>query len=199
MYDACVMSEGLRVGRRQVAIAVVVAALLVGLALASGVGLPGSGGSSSASSGGAPGSPLPTPDIYHRIAGTVQSTVQHLGGDTLQITYTVRDTGKIPIAGFQIYGDPANLFRVRGRPGWQFFGNGICGQDHPGILIFWSTTTTSGTVIPPGGQGTFSFRVNTAGTAASKYALSWGQAAPLYGNVTVPQRSSLKPSGPCGS
>ncbi|HEX6508873.1 MAG TPA: hypothetical protein VF221_14695 [Chloroflexota bacterium] len=184
--------------RRFVSVIVLALAVLVGLALAAGASLPGLGASSTSPS------PTPTPTAISatptsgpKVQGTVSSAVRRIGAQTLEFTYIVRDTGSMPIAGFQIYGDIANLFDVRGMPGWTFFGSGVCGQQHGSVLIFWSTASQSQSVIHKDQTGRFSFRVNTTGQTTSKYALSWAQATPLFGTIPGPRASTMKAGGPC--
>jgi hypothetical protein len=126
---------------------------------------------------------------------TVKAT--HLKGHTWQFRYAVRNTGTDPIAGFQLTSAAANLFRIRTQPGWSYYGSGVCGEKHPGILIYWSTATTSRGVIRPRRIGQFIFQVNTGGLRKMLYALSWDSAAPQFGSVVGPAASTLARSGPC--
>jgi len=130
------------------------------------------------------------------VKGSVTVSVHHLSGHTYRFLYTVRDTGKTPIAGFQINGNQANLFNVKG-PGWNVFGNGICNGSNAGLLVYWSTNSAAPNRINPGKSATFGFDVNTSGTIESTDALSYGTDNPMFSNVQAPKPSSLPAGGPC--
>jgi len=109
----------------------------------------------------------------------------------------VHNTGKVPIAGFQLNAAPPNLFHVSSRSGWGLFGSGVCNGNQQGVLIYWSTGAALASGIQPGKSGQFGFTVNTTAPVAGHYALSYGPSAPQFGDVTVPAPSSLPTSGPC--
>jgi hypothetical protein len=122
----------------------------------------------------------------------------HLKGHTWQFRYVVRNTGTVPIAGFQLTSPRANLFHISGQSNWSYYGSGVCGQKHADILIYWSTATRSTRVIRPKHTAQFAFRVNTTGIRKMLYSLSWDAAAPQFGSIAGPAASSLQTSGPCG-
>jgi hypothetical protein len=129
-----------------------------------------------------------------QVAGTVTVQARRLSGNTWHFRYVVQNTGTEPIAGFQLSAPRSNLFHVKTRSGWSFFGSGVCGGNPAGVLIYWST---NGNVIPPKKRGHFAFDVNTTGVTSVDYALSWGTAAPAFGKVQGPNPSSLPTSGAC--
>lgn len=175
--------------RRTVLAAVFAGVILIGLVLATG------GGFSTSTS---PQSPPPPPPPKQSgtptpMRGTVRLAVRHLTGHTYSFTYTVHNAGKLPVAGFQLNGQGANLFHVRGPSGWLAFGNGVCAGKYPGVLVYWSTGRGG---IEPGKSGRFSFMVNTGGETTLPYSLSQGQSV-LFGHTRGPQPSSLPASVRC--
>jgi hypothetical protein len=130
------------------------------------------------------------------VQGEVVAKVEHLHGNLWQFLYTVRNTGKTPIAGLQINGPRANLFDVTARRGWGVFGAGICGGKYPDVLTYWSTGG-SGAVIHPNQSAVFGFKVRTSGSLPRLYALSGGQASPQFGRFLGPAASNLPADGAC--
>ena len=182
---------------RLVAIALVAGAVLLALVIATG------GASTGPSSSSAPPVPTAAPASPTQapatgpVKGTVQVQARHLRGSTWQFVYTVRNTGTVPIAGFQLNAPRSNLFNIRGKVDWTFFGGGVCGGPQPTVLIYWSTGAGPSKTIPPKGFGQFSFQVNTSGTGPVGYSLSYGTSTPLFGTVQGPRPSNLKAGGPC--
>lgn len=177
---------------RLIAIALIALALLAAMVWATGGGF----------EAGPPPTPqptaLPTPTVNPvRVVGSVSGAAYHLSGHTWRFTYTVRDTGRVPIAGFQLNGPAANLGKIQGKMGWLAFGSGVCKQNYPGILVYWSINSASPSVIRPGRTGTFSFVAATNGTAQDGFSLSWGNAGPLFGKVIGPAQSTLPAPAPC--
>jgi hypothetical protein len=125
--------------------------------------------------------------------------VDHVSRTTWQFIYSVKNTGTVPIAGFELTDPLANLYHVRGRTGWAYYGGGVCGGNHPGVLIYWSTGANSGYELPPSRTMHFRFAVNTTGTAVLHYSLSWGSAAPQFGTILGPAASSMPTTGPCST
>ena len=191
------MSESPSRTRRLVGTVVLPAAILIVLLLASGNNFfsgestPAAPVSENATAG------VPPTSAAGRIQAMVSVAIHPLGGQTYRYTYTVRNVGKVPIAGFQINGQRANLFAIRGVSRWSRFGNGVCGEKYPGVLVYWSTGSASPTVIRPGKTGRFGFDVNTRGHAADVYSLAYGQATPQFGTIAAPAPSTLPVSGPC--
>jgi hypothetical protein len=145
----------------------------------------------------ATGGPAPTaPPARGAVKGAVTVSVTHLKGSTYRFTYTVHDTGKTPIAGFQINGPQANLFHLV-NSGWGVFGSGVCGGKHPDLLVYWSTSDAATNQIKPGKTRTFGFDVNTSGQIAGTYAVSYGTAAAQFGQTKRPAGSTLPTTGPC--
>lgn len=173
---------------RTIAVIVIACVLLLALVFAT------SGGLSSSSTPSA--QPTSAPAVTVPIKGSVSVRRRHLSGHTWEFSYTVHDTGTSPIAGFQINGQPANLFAVRAKPGWPVFGSGICHGKYPGVLVYWSTGAGPGP-IQPGKTGRFSFKVNTSGSLPLRYSLSFGANPPLFGTTEGPAPSSRRASGPC--
>jgi hypothetical protein len=183
---------------RLVAVALVAGAILVALVIATGGGSAGPSGSSAppAAPTAAPAPPT-QPAVAGAVKGTVRVQARHLHGSTWQFVYTVRNTGKVPIAGFQLNAARSNLFTIRGLTDWTFFGGGVCGGPQPTVLIYWSTGAVVGSTIAPNGSGQFSFQVNTSGPAPVGFSLSYQTATPFFGTVQGPRPSTLKASGPC--
>ena len=186
--------------RRLMAAALLAVALLLGLIVGTGGGIPGFGSSNTSPVNAPPVNGATTPAAAP-VSGHVNSDVTvkatHLGGTVWRFLYTIHNRGSTPIAGFQINGPTANVFHRVSRQGWSSFGSGVCGRRLPGILIYWSTTTSSQTVIPPKQSGQFGFTVNTSAVAPVGYSLSWGSAAPEFGNTRGPAASTLPASGSC--
>jgi hypothetical protein len=130
------------------------------------------------------------------VQGTVSVSVQRLSGHTFRFRYTVRDTGRTPIAGFQLNGAKANLFHLVD-PGWNPFGSGVCNGNNGTLLIYWSTSTGAANQIAPGHSAHFGFDVNTTGQSSATYAVSYAKAAAQFGSTKGPAGSSLPASGPC--
>jgi len=186
--------------RRLIAAASLAVALLFGLIVSTGGGIPGFGSSNTSPANGPPLNDTTTPaaaPASGHVSGEVTVNATHLGGAVWQFLYTIHNRGNSPIGGFQINGPTANLFHRVGRQGWSSFGSGVCGRQLPGILIYWSTTTSSPTVIAPKQSGQFGFTVNTSGVSPVGYSLSWGSAAPEFGNTRGPAASTLPTSGSC--
>ena len=193
------MTEPLQNKQRLIVVAVLAGAILLALVLASGGGtsLPGSGSSE-------PTAAVPTAVISTATAAPAENPVQglvtvsykHLKGHTWRFLYTVRNTGKTAIAGFQLNGPRANLFHIKGS-GWNYFGSGVCGGNNPGLLIYWSTNSAAPDVIRQGQSRQFGFDVNAGTPVTSVYSLSYGTARPQFGKVQAPSGSSLNASGSC--
>ena len=185
---------------RTVAIALVAGAILVALVIASGGGL--STSSSPTPAPAPPATPVPAvstapPAPGGGLRGTVTVKVDHVSRTTWQFIYGVKNTGTVPIAGFELTDPLANLYHVGGRTDWAYYGGGVCGGNHPGVLIYWSTGGNSGYELPPNRTTHFRFTVNTTGTAVLHYSLSWGSAAPQFGTILGPAASSMPTTGPC--
>lgn len=129
------------------------------------------------------------------IHGDVTVSVTHLSGHTLRFRYVVHDVGSSPIAGFQLSGNPANLFHIVTPTGWGYMGS-YCGQRQGGVLIYWSAPTAR--AITHGHSAAFGFDVNTDGTTNLQYSLAWENAVPQFSPVRGPLGSTLPASGPCG-
>lgn len=191
---------------RLIAIAVLAVAILVALIVATGGGFPSqSGGNAPAPAPPAtPPAPRPakaTPPAAvpsGQIQGTVSEVTHRLGGHAWQFLYTVRNTGKVPIAGFQLNGLRVPLYHLTTRSGWGFFGTG-CGGNYPNVLIYWSTGSTSPSRIGRGQTAMFGFKAETASTTRLDYSLSFGQAHPAFGVTTGPAPSTLPAPGGCGT
>lgn len=188
--------EKLRKNPKIIASAVLPAVLLIVLVLATGAGnLFGGSGSPSQSPNT---NPAPTaPVTQGAVQGRVSVSAHHISGHLWQFTYTVDDTGKTPIGGFQINGPSANLFGVSGRSGWAVFGAGVCQGHFPSMLVYWSTGPGSPTEIKPNDTVTFAFKANTTGTSKRLYSLSWGQATAQFAQIEGPAPSNLPASGKC--
>jgi hypothetical protein len=178
--------------RRVVAVGLLAVAILIGLYIATGGSLPSLSLSSS-------NTPVPTPLVTTGPTGTIHGTVQahvtHLKGTLWRFEYTIRNTGKAPIAGLQISGTPANLTKISARAGWNYYGAGVCKGSAKGILIYWSTGAGSPTEIHPGQSVTLSFETRTKGTTHDQYSLSWDGATPQFGTLTAPAPSTLPVTG----
>lgn len=188
------MSGRRRLNTRLIAIVLLAGAVLVAVVIATG-------GTNSTSSPGPTSGPA-TPVAQStgpvlQIQGAVTVSVRHLAGHTWEFWYRVRNTGRVPLAGFEISSATANLFHIRGRSGWSYYGSGVCGGQHPGVLIYWSTSTASPRIVKPGHRAHFIFDVNTSGPTQVRYSLSWDSAAPQFGTVQGPAGSVLKASGKC--
>ncbi len=188
--------------RRLVAAALLAVALLFGLIVTTGGGIPGFGSSNTSPSSAPPVNDATAPavaPVSGQVNGDVTVKATHRGGTVWQFLYTIYNRGNTPIAGFQINGPTANLYHRVSRQGWSSFGSGVCGRRLPGILIYWSTTTSSPTVIAPKQRRQFGFTVKTSGVAPVGYSLSWGSAAPEFGNTRGPAASTLPTSGSCNA
>jgi hypothetical protein len=130
------------------------------------------------------------------VKGSVAVVVRHLSGHTYQFRYTVRDTGRTPIGGFQINGPKSNLYHLVD-PGWHAFGAGVCNGHDPNLLVYWSTSQDAANLIRPGKSARFGYDVNTSGQTAATYAISYGTAAAQFGRTQAPAASTLPASGPC--
>ncbi|HZU12426.1 MAG TPA: hypothetical protein VFB58_06270 [Chloroflexota bacterium] len=188
------MEEHLPSTRRLIVVALIAAAVLFGLVIAMG------GVTITSPSSIAVVTVLPTPKTAPpttqptgQVKGRVTLSVQRLAAGTWRFRYTVHDTGTLPIAGFQVNGPTANLYHIV-NPGWIFFGSGVCGQKHPGLLIYWSTNSTP---IEPGKAATFGFDVKTRGTIHAIYSVSYGTSAPEFGSTRGPAASSIPAAGSC--
>jgi hypothetical protein len=177
--------------RRTVAIGLLALVIVAGLFIASGWSLPSFGTGSTA--GGASPTPVTQPTFgpSASIEGRVTVHIKKLGGTARRFSYTIKNSGNVPIAGLQINGATANLYAISTRRLWNFFGSGVCHRGPAGILIYWSTGLNSPTVIKPGAQLTLSFDTRTRGTTEDGYSLSWANAAPQFGRVLGPKGSSL--------
>jgi hypothetical protein len=185
--------------RRLIAVAVIAGAVLLALVIATGGSLSGPGGSGAAPPTIVPPAVAPTAiplGAGGTIKGAVTVSAHHLKRHTWRFIYTVRDTGKLPIGGFQLNAPTSNLFHIANYRGWNFYGSGICRGSPNGLLIYWSTSAT-GTVIKPKHTAHLGFEVNTSGVGPGTYALSWGASAPQTGKTRVPIQSSLPTTGPC--
>lgn len=128
-----------------------------------------------------------------QVKGTVSVSARRIGAGTWRFRYTVKDTGRLPIAGFQINGPTANLYHIV-NPGWIYFGSGVCGQKHPGLLIYWSTNAAA---IKPGKSVTFGFDVKSRGSIRATYSISYGTSPPQFGAVRAPAASTIPAPGRC--
>lgn len=173
---------------RTIAVIVIACVLLLALVLAT------SGGLSSSSTPSSP--PTSPPAATVSVKGDVTARVKRISRHAWEYRYTVHDTGASPIAGFQINGQAANLYAVSASPRWPVFGSGICHGKYPGVLVYWSTGAGAGP-IQPGKTGHFSFRVDTSGSRALRYSLSFGANAPFFGTAEGPAPSSLPARGAC--
>ena len=194
------MSKPAANNRRLIAAALLAVALLLGLIVSTGGGIPGFGSSNTSPANPPPVNDATTPavaPVSGHVNGDVTVKAAHLGGAVWRFLYTIHNRGNTPLAGFQINGPTANLYHRVGRQGWSSFGSGVCGRRLPGILIYWSTTTSSPTVIAPKQSGQFGFTVNTSGIAPVGYSLSWGSVAPEFGNTRGPAASTFPTSGSC--
>jgi hypothetical protein len=131
------------------------------------------------------------------VQGQVSVSAKRLQATLWRFVYTVRDTGKTPIGGFQLNGPQANLFGVSGRPGWTTFGAGVCKGNYPNMLVYWSTGSNIRTEIKPGQTVTFRYEVNGTGTIKRLYSLSWDGATAHFGQIDGPAPSNLPAAGPC--
>ncbi len=186
--------------RRLIAAALLAVALLLGLIVSTGGGIPGFSSSNTSPANAPPVNDATTPaatPVSGHVNGDVTVKATHLGGTVWRFLYTIHNRGNTPIAGFQINGPTANLYHRVSRQGWSSFGSGVCGRRLPGMLIYWSTTTSSPTVIAPKQSSQFGFTVNTSGVVPVGYSLSWSSAAPEFGNTRGPAASTLPTSGSC--
>lgn len=135
--------------------------------------------------------------ITQHVAVKVKATSKHLHGKLWRFVYAVKNIGQTPVAGFQLNGSASNLFNISGRRTWAVYGTGVCHGGPAQLLIYWSTGTSSSTVLSPGASATFGFEVNTSGSTSLSYTASWGDADYAAGNVQGPAPSSLPASGPC--
>lgn len=161
-------------------------AILFAAVLATGVGpLP-------SSTSGVPnaGTPAPPAATGSQVFGSVASNTRHLGGHTWMFSYTVKNTGRLPITAFQVNGARAHLFDAVAPAGWKATGPGVCGGRPSRVLIFWSTTEPAAQ-LRSNATAHFSFRVNTRGTRLLTYFLSWRTALPSTGRTQGPAGSSL--------
>jgi hypothetical protein len=134
------------------------------------------------------------------VTGTVTVAATHLGKDRYHFDYTVRNTGRKPIGGFQINASRVNLYDVSGPPGWSYYGSGVCGGKHGIVLIYWSAGPVTGTPIRSAGHARFSFDVNTdAIDKQGHYSISWDEARPSFGPVSVPAPRTSQAPRPCPS
>lgn len=180
--------------RRLIVIAVLATAILLALVIAmGGTSIPTPGAAGAITSIPAPTVAPAVSMAPNPVRGVVTVTSTHLRGQTWRFRYTVRATGKTPIGGFQLNGNSANLFNIVG-PHWSFYGSGVCGQRHPGLLIYWSTSTTP---IQPRHAAHFGFDVNTTRVSSTSYSLSFGASAPQSGTTRAPAPSALRATGPC--
>lgn len=188
------MSQNRSTNPRLVAIALLAGLILLALVVATGGGFPGQGTS------GPPPPPVaqepPTVPAGGQMHGAVTISLHHLGGHTWRFLYVVRNTGSVPIAGFQINAPRSNLFHITGMSGWSYYGSGVCGGNYQGVLIYWSTGPVGPTPIAPKGNAHFGFDVNTTGNVSAEYSLSWTNFA-TFGTTRAPAASSLPPSGSC--
>lgn len=180
---------------RLIVILLVALTLLLALVVATG------GGSSGSSNPPATIAPIVTsPPLQisaQQVRGRVTVRVKRVGPQTWRFVYQVRNTGPIPIAGFQINSGASNLFHVREPSGWKAYGAGVCRGNYPGILMYWSTGASGLNTIPSNTTRRFSFSVRTTGTKVARYSLSWRSAQPKFGAVREPAPSSLPSSTPC--
>ena len=172
--------------------------LLVALVIATGGGNIFGGSSSNPPQVQGPGTIQPTPvPARESVQGSVTAAAAHIKGRLWRFTYNIHNTGRTPIAGFQINGPRTNLSVITGRKGWAIFGAGVCGGRFPNMLVYWSTGPGSPTEIKAGETVTFSFDAATTGTARRLYSLSWSQAAAQFAQVTGPAESNLPAPGRC--
>jgi hypothetical protein len=134
-----------------------------------------------------------------QVRGKVTVRTMRAAAQSWRFTYYVRNTGPIPIAGFQINSNAADLFRVRQPRGWTAYGAGVCHGNYPGILIYWSTSASGLHTVPSNATRRFSFFVRTRGTKAVRYSLSWRSARPEFGKIVDPAPSSLPATARCNS
>jgi hypothetical protein len=181
---------------RWIVIPLLAGAILIGLFLATG-----GGGQSSSSSAPAPTPTTAPTTLPPAPTGQIQALmsvrIRHVTAHTWSFNYRIQNTGRLPVAGFELNGPQANLFHIQGRASWAFYGSGVCKQQHPGVLIYWSVGAASLRTIPPKHIAHFKFTVNTTGTAPLRYSVSWGSATPLFGVIAGPAPSSMPTTGPC--
>lgn len=193
------MDEGMPSARRLIVVALIAAALLLALVIAMGgttLPSPTSGAITTPPTSAPAPTSAPQTQPAGAVKGTVTATAQHLSGHTWRFRYVVHNTGKVPIAGFEINTATSNLFNIKG-PAWNVFGSGVCKGNNPGLLVYWSTNSGATDHIAPDGTASFSFEVNTTGPTSAGYSLSYGTAAPQFGQTKVPEGSSLPATGPC--
>jgi hypothetical protein len=173
-----------------VAVGLLAIAVLIGLYIATGGSLPSLGLGSS--TGATPAPPaVGSPTSSGSIKGTLTVSATKLKGSLWRFAYTIHNTGTVPIAGLQLSGAPTNLTAISSRTQWNFYGAGVCHNSAPGILIYWSTGSSSPTVVKPGGRITLSFQTRTTGSVTDQYALSWAGASPRFGTIKAPAPSTL--------
>jgi len=189
------MSQNRSGNPRLIAIALLAGLILLALVIATGGGF-SSPASSPPPPPAAPVAQAPTVPAGGHMRGTVTLSVHHLNGRTWRFQYTVRNTGTVPIAGFEINAPRSNLFHITGEGGWGYYGEGVCAGHYPGVLIYWSTGVTGPSLIEPKGTGHFGFDVNMTGSASASYSLSWTSFA-IFGTTPAPTGSSLAASAPC--
>jgi hypothetical protein len=183
------MIQALQPHKRLIAILFLALAIVLAVYVAST-----STGSSSPSTGA-----IPTRSSPVSIRGLVSVKVKHLRKHIWRFAYTIRNTGTAPIDGFQINALRSNLFHVTNRFGWGLYGSGICRGNHDGVLVYWSTSTSGTDAVLPKRSAKFAFSVNTRSVKQAGYSLSGGSAAPIFGKVAAPARSSMPTTGPCHS
>jgi hypothetical protein len=187
------MNERGENSRRLVAGALLAVAILLALFIATGGSLPSfSSPSSSAPPAASGNTPAPQP-----VQGSLTVSSHHLHGDLWSFAYTIHNSGKVPIAGVQINGPAARLSGITQRPLWNAQGAGVCKQGPQGILIYWSTGSSSSTVVSPGKSLTLSFQARTRGVRQDGYSLSWDGAAPVFGKIAAPAAGTVPVSAPC--
>ena len=187
--------DRLRTNPKTIATVLLPLALLVVLIVATGASNPFGGGSHSSSSS----APTAAPAVasHQSVQANLSVHVTRVRDTTWRFDYTVHNSGKTPLAGFQLDAARANLYNVYGKGGWAVFGNGICGGNYSNLLVYWSTGSRSPAALHPGGSARFGFTVQTTRPAAMTYSLSWGNAAAQFGTTQGPASSSLRARGPC--
>ena len=172
---------------RAIWVALVALVIVIGIFVAGGGKLPGSGSKNATT----------TPSSHGVIHGKLTAKAVHLRGDIWAFNYKILNTGTVPIAGFQLNGPKSNLYAVTSRKLWNSFGSGICQRRLAGILVYWSTGLSSSSVVQPGDTITLSFKTRTHGTHKDVYSLSWDGASPQFGKVLAPAASSLPVTQVC--
>jgi hypothetical protein len=189
----------LRGNRKLIASALLPLGILGAVVIATGGDLFGGGSSGTTTVVGTapPPASTVTPTSASKLQGTVTTAVNHGSGPLWQFTYTVHNTGKTPLGGFQLNAQRSNLWAITGHPGWAVFGTGVCGKGPTGTLVYWSTGSTATEVLRPGESAQFGFKVNTSRAVPLLYSISWDGAPPQFGTVQGPAPSALAASGPC--